>query len=115
VSAGAVVPSGTRIGITWSSCYGDAVAVPAVVGLTFPAARHASHAVGLTRACYSVGRAPTPTTSTTRAPTTSTPTTAPATTTTVKPPALVLTQSPVAGTVLHPGATVALTMHACPQ
>jgi beta-lactam-binding protein with PASTA domain len=98
---GAAVPPGTRVGITWSGCYGDASAVPAVVGLTFPAARHALHAVGLTWACYSVGKATT--------------TTAPATTTTVKRPRLVLTQSPAAGTVLHPGATVALTMHACPQ
>ena len=98
LNPGAVVPPGTRVGITWSGCYGDASAVPAVVGLTFPAARHALRAVGLTWACYSVGKA-TGTTSTT----------------TVKPPRLVLTQSPAAGTVLHPGATVALTMHACPQ
>jgi beta-lactam-binding protein with PASTA domain len=94
---GAAVPPATRVGITWSGCYGGASAVPAVVGVTFPAARHALHAVGLTWACYSVGQATT-------------------TTTTVKAtPRLVLTQSPAAGTVLHPGATVALTMHACPQ
>jgi beta-lactam-binding protein with PASTA domain len=95
---GVVVPPGTRIGITWSGCYGDASAVPAVVGLTFPAARHALHAVGLTWACYSVGPAPTTTTASTS-----------------KPPRLVLSQSPATGMVLHPGATVALTMHACPQ
>lgn len=115
---GAVVPPGTRVGITWSGCYGDASAVPAVVGQTFAAARHALHTAGLTWACYSVGRAPT--TTITKAPrrptpTSSTPTTAPATTTTAKPPQTVLTQDPTAGTVLRPGATVALTMHACPQ
>jgi hypothetical protein len=27
----------------------------------------------------------------------------------------VLTQTPVAGTVLHPGAPVSLNMHTCPQ
>ena len=41
---GATVPPGTRVGITWSGCYGDRSAVPAVVGLTFAAARHALHA-----------------------------------------------------------------------
>ena len=121
---GAVVPPGTRIGITWSGCYGDTATVPAVVGLTFAAARHALHAVGLTWACYSVGKETT--TTTTRAPTTTTSdsstsssaapvTTAPVTTTTVKPRPTVLTQTPGAGTVLHPGTPVSLTMHTCPQ
>ena len=63
---GAVVPPGTRIGITWSGCYGDHSVVPAVVGLPFAAARQALHAVGLTWACY-LGGATTTTTSTTHA------------------------------------------------
>jgi beta-lactam-binding protein with PASTA domain len=111
LTPGAVVPPGTRIGITWSGCYGDGSAVPAVVGLTFAAARHALHAAGLTWACYSVGRATTTTTAHPR----TTSTTVAATTTTVRPTQTVLTQSPTAGAVLHPGAPVALTMHACPQ
>lgn len=119
---GADVPAGTRIGIIWSGCFGDASEVPAVVGLTFPAARQAIHAVGLTWACFSVGKATTTTTTTThppRATTTSTgaPTTtaAPETTTTVKVVQTVLTQAPTAHTVVHPGSTVTLTMHHCPQ
>ena len=110
---------GTLIGINWSGCFGDASAVPAVVGLPFPAARRAIHAVGLTWACFSVG--PAAATTTTRAPRptstsdTSTTTTAPETTTTVKVVQTVLTQSPAANTVLHPGTTVTLTMHRCPQ
>jgi hypothetical protein len=120
VNAGAAVPPGTRIGINWSGCYGDASEVPAVVGLPFPAARQAIHGVGLTWACFSVGQAPT--TTTTRPPKTTstsdpstTTTKAPETTTTVKVVQTVLTQSPAAHTVLHPGATVTLTMHHCPQ
>lgn len=100
---GAVEPPGTRIGITWSGCFGDAVTVPAVVGLTFAMARHDLYAAGLTWACYSVGKQATPTTTTT-------------TTTGAAPPRqTVLTQTPAAGTVLHPGSPVSLTMHACPQ
>jgi hypothetical protein len=119
LSAGAGISPGTRIGINWSGCYGDASEVPAVVGLPFPAARQAIHGVGLTWACYSVGKAPT--TRTTHAPKTTstsdatTTTTAPETTTTVKVVQTVLTQSPAAHTVLHPGDTVTLTMHLCPQ
>ena len=103
---GATVPPGTRVGITWSGCYGDRSAVPAVVGLTFAAARHALHAVGLAWACYSVGR-PTTTTTTTTVPS--------STTTTVRPPQTVLTQEPAAGAVLRPGAVVRITMQVCPQ
>jgi beta-lactam-binding protein with PASTA domain len=110
---GAMVPPGTRVGITWSGCYGNGSPVPAVVGLTFPEARHALRSVGLTWACYSAGK---PTTTTTaKAPTSSTSTTAAVTTTTAKHPQTVLTQSPAAGTQLRPGAIVALTMHTCPQ
>jgi beta-lactam-binding protein with PASTA domain len=121
---GTVVPSGTRVGITWSGCYGDASAVPTVVGLTLAAARHALHAVGLTWACYSVGQATTTTstkatTTSTRATTTSTPasstTTSAVTTTTARTPQTVLTQTPAAHTVVRPGATVSLTMQRCPQ
>ena len=83
--------------------------MPAVTGLTFAAAKHALHAVGLTWACYSVEVA---TTTTSRASTTSHP---PVTTTTVKVAQTVVVQAPAAGTVLHPGATVSLTMHHCPQ
>ena len=97
------VAPGTRIGITWSGCYGDHAAVPDVIGLTFAAARHALHAAGLTWACYSVGGAAT---------TTSHP---PATTTTMHHPPTVLSQDPSAGTVLHPGTPVSLSMHRCPQ
>ena len=118
LSAGAEVPPGTRIGINWSGCYGDASEVPTVVGLPFPAARRAIHGAGLVWACYSVGEPPTTTTS--HAPRTTstsdaTTTTAPETTTTVRVVQTVLTQSPAAHTVLHPGATVTLTMHRCPQ
>jgi beta-lactam-binding protein with PASTA domain len=113
LNPGAAVPPGTRVAITWSGCYGNASAVPAVVGLTFPAARHALRAVGLTWACYSVGKATTTTTA--KAPTSSTSTTAAVTTTTAKHPQTVLTQQPAAGTQLRPGAIVALTMHTCPQ
>jgi len=103
VSPGATVPPGTRVGITWSGCYGDRSTVPAVVGLTFGAARHTLHVVGLMWACYSVGKA-------------TTTTTAPAvTTTTAKVPQRVLSQDPAAGTVLRPGAVVRITMHFCPQ
>jgi len=104
LSPGADVPPGTRVGITWSACYGNGSAVPAVVGLTFAAARHALHVAGLTWACYSVGK-----------PTTTTMVPSSSTTTTAKPAPTVLTQDPVAGTVLRPGATVRITMHACPQ
>jgi beta-lactam-binding protein with PASTA domain len=103
LNPGAVVPVGTRVGINWSGCFGDASTVPAVTGFTFSAARHALHAVGLSWACYSAGTA---TTTSTKPPTT---------TTTVKTPQTVLTQIPAAGTVLHPGATVSLIMHHCPQ
>jgi hypothetical protein len=118
LSAGADAPPGTRIGINWSGCYGDASVVPAVVGLPFPAARQALHGAGLVWACYSVGEPPT--TTTTHAPRTTptsdaTTTTAAPTTTTVRAVQTVLTQSPAAHTVLHPGATVTLTMHRCPQ
>jgi beta-lactam-binding protein with PASTA domain len=111
LSPGATVPPGTRVGITWSGCYGDRSAVPAVVGLTFAAARHALRVIGLTWACYSVGRATTTTTTSS-----STTTTTPAvTTTTVRVPPTVLSQDPAAGTVLKPGAVVRITMHFCPQ
>ncbi|MFZ0251036.1 MAG: hypothetical protein WAL61_13900 [Acidimicrobiales bacterium] len=120
LSPGTVVPPGSRVGITWSGCYGDASDVPMVVGLTFAAARQAIHAAGLTWACFSVGKADT--TTTTRAPATTTSsdaptstTLAPETTTTVKVAQTVLTQSPAARVVLHPGAIVTLTMHHCPQ
>ena len=123
LNAGASAPASALIGIDWSGCYGDASEVPAVVGLPFAAARQTIHGVGLTWACFSVGKAPT--TTTTHAPkTASTSTSDASTTTTTKPPETtttvqlvqtVLTQSPAAHTVLHPGATVTLTMHHCPQ
>jgi|GEM_PF-2535462 len=119
VNVGAAVPPGTRIGITWSGCYGDASEVPAVVGLTLPAARQAIHAVGLVWACYSVGEPPT--TTTTRPPRSTstsdvtTTTATPETTTTLRVVQTVLTQTPAPHAVLHPGATVTLTMHRCPQ
>ena len=110
LSPGATVPPGTRVGITWSGCYGDSSTVPAVVGLTFAAARHALHADGLTWACYSVGKTTTTTTSSS-----TTTTTASVTTTTVRTPQTVLSQDPAVGTVLRPGAVVRITMHFCPQ
>ena len=119
LSPGAGVPTGTLIGINWSGCFGDASAVPALVGLPFPAARRAILAVGLTWACFSVGPATAKTTTGAPKPTStsdaSTTTAAPETTTTVTVVQTVLTQSPAANTVLHPGATVTLTMHRCPQ
>ena len=36
LSPGAAAPAGTRIGIIWSGCFGDASEVPAVVGLHLP-------------------------------------------------------------------------------
>jgi beta-lactam-binding protein with PASTA domain len=96
LSPGAVVPPGTRIGIIWSGCFGDAATVPAVVGLTFAMARHDLHAVGLAWACYSVGSGA-------------------STTTAVSARQTVLTQTPGAGSVLHPGSPVSLTMRTCPQ
>ena len=119
LSPGVDAPAGARIGIIWSGCFGDASEVPAVVGLTFPAARQAIHGVGLTWACFSVGKATTTTTTHPPRTTTSTgaPTTTgvPETTTTVKVVQTVLAQAPAPHTVLHPGATVTLTMHHCPQ
>jgi beta-lactam-binding protein with PASTA domain len=109
LNPGATVTTGTPIGVTWSGCFGDTATVPAVTGLTFAAAKHVLHAVGLTWACYSVDVA---TTTTSRASTTSHPA---VTTTTVKAAPTVVLQTPAAGTVLHPGATVSLTMHRCPQ
>jgi beta-lactam-binding protein with PASTA domain len=108
LSPGATVTTGTPIGITWSGCFGDTATVPAVTGLTFASAKHALHAAGLTWACYSVDVA---TTTTSGASTTS----HPPVTTTVKAAQPVVTQTPAAGTVLRPGATVSLTMHHCPQ
>jgi beta-lactam-binding protein with PASTA domain len=108
LSPGAAVAPGTPVGLNWSGCFGVTVTVPAVTGLTLQAATHALHAVGLTWACYSVGA----TTTTTSQTSTTLP---PVTTTTVKLPQVVLIQAPTAGAVLHPGATVSLTMHHCPQ
>jgi beta-lactam-binding protein with PASTA domain len=112
LNPGVALSPGTRVGINWSGCYGDASDVPAVVGLTFGAARQAIHAVGLTWACFSVGK-PAPTTTTTDS--SSTTSTVPVTTTTLKVAQTVLAQSPAPHTVLHPGATVTITMHHCPQ
>ena len=109
---GASTPTGTQIGISWSGCFGGASEVPALVGLLFPAARRAIHAVGLTWACFSVSPAAA-TTATHPAKTTSTK--APGTTTTVTVAPTVLTQSPSANSVLQPGATVTFTMRRCPQ
>ncbi len=113
VSPGADVPSGTRIGITWSGCYGTETIVPVVVGLTYSAGRHALTSAGLTWACFSVGAPATTTTTTT---TTDTTAGAAVTTTTVKHhPQTVLSQNPPPGIVLKPGATVSFTMPTCPQ
>lgn len=112
LSPGTVVPPRSRIGINWSGCYGDASDVPAVVGLTLAAARHALHAVGLAWACYSVGPAATTTTAPDAATTT---TSAAVTTTTAKLSQGVLTQDPSAHSVVRPGTTVSLTMGRCPQ
>lgn len=115
---GATVPPRTRVGITWSGCYGDQSVVPNVVGLTFPAARHALRSAGLAWACFSAGAATTTTTSTTSTtspPGSTTSTLPPSTTTTAKPPATVLSQTVPAGTVLKPGTPVDFTMHRCPQ
>jgi beta-lactam-binding protein with PASTA domain len=109
LSPGTTVPTGTPIGVTWSDCFGDTATVPAVTGLTLAVAKHALHAVGLTWACYSVDVA---TTTTSGASTTSHP---PVATTTIRAAQTVLTQAPAAGTALHPGGTVSLTMHHCPQ
>jgi beta-lactam-binding protein with PASTA domain len=111
LSPGNAVSPGTRVGLTWSGCFGDTVTVPSVTGLTPEAAKHALHAVGLTWACYSVGETTTTTIATSQ-PSTTHP---PVTTTTLKLAQTVLIQAPTAGAALHPGATVSLTMHHCPQ
>jgi beta-lactam-binding protein with PASTA domain len=100
LNPGATVPPGTRVGVTWSGCYGNGSPVPAIVGLTHAPARHALRAVGLAWACYSVGRSTTTTTTTVKP---------------VKPPETVLTQNPGPGAVLKPGSIVSFTMQACPQ
>ncbi len=119
LNPGADVPAGTRVGITWSGCDGDASDVPAVVGLALAAARHALHPAGLTWACYSVGKPATTTgeasvTTTTTSGSSTTASVAPVTTTTRKLVRTVLTQSPTAHVVLPPGTIVNLTMHHCP-
>jgi len=143
IEPGTKVPPGTRIGIRWSGCYGNAVVVPEVVGLSLAGAKHSIKGAGLTWACFSIEKPTTPTsatsststtassassttsptspTSTTSSlpPTTSTTTTSttigPVSPTTLPPPGVVLSQDPRAGGVLRPGATVALTMRSCPQ
>ncbi len=118
VEPGSKVAPGARIGITWSGCYGDAVVVPEVVGLSFAAAKHAIVQTGLTWACYSVGKAATATssiTSSSTTPTSTASTSVPSPATTKTPRGVVLTQNPHPGGLLRPGATVALTMRACPQ
>jgi beta-lactam-binding protein with PASTA domain len=115
LSPGSVVPVGSRIGITWSGCYGDASDVPAVVGLTMGAARHAIHAVGLTWACYSVGHVAPTTTSSSDASASTTAAVTVTVATTAKVRQTVLTQNPAAHSVVRPGTTVSLTMRHCPQ
>jgi len=122
LTPGAMVPRGTRVGITWSGCYGGGAVVPDLVGLTFGAAVHALHAAGLAWACYSgVGPATSTTSSTTATSTTggsstsSSTSTSAVTTTTAAPSRTVLAQDPAAGTVLRPGSPVSVTMRACPQ
>jgi beta-lactam-binding protein with PASTA domain len=110
LNPGPTLPLGSSVGIVWSGCYGNGSTVPYVVGMKFADARHALALAGLAWSCYSVGRPATTTTTTTS---TSLPSSS--TTTTTRPPNLVLSQAPDAGAVLKPGATVALTMHACPQ
>jgi beta-lactam-binding protein with PASTA domain len=106
LNPGTTVPKGTRVGITWSGCYGSGSVVPDVVGQTFPQARHSLHAAGLTWACFSTGATTTSTTTTT----TSLPTTS-----TTRPPQTVLTQDPGPGIGVRPGTPVNITMHRCPQ
>jgi hypothetical protein len=133
---GTIRPKGSTVAITWSDCYPNGTAVPAVVGLKFLQATHDLHVVGLTWSCFSVDSdtattattttsttttttAPPPSTSsstaTTHPPTTTT-TTHPPTTTTTKPPKpVILTQSPTVGAIVKASTTVTLTMHSCPQ
>jgi beta-lactam-binding protein with PASTA domain len=114
VEPGSKVPPGSRIGITWSGCYGNVVLVPDVVGESFAVARHALSEAGLTWACYSVGRSSRNTTTTTSA-TTTTASVTTATAVAPLPRGIVLTQDPQTGGMLRPGATVTLTMRVCPQ
>jgi beta-lactam-binding protein with PASTA domain len=95
LSPGTRVAPGTRVGITWSGCYGGSTTAPGVTGFTFRAAVHALRVAGLTWACYSVGRA--------------------TKTATAQPARLVLSENPPAGTVLQPGTPVSFTMRSCPQ
>ncbi len=115
VEPGSKVPPATRIGITWSGCYGNTVVVPAVVGLSFAVASGAITGAGLTWACYSVEKPAKKHPNSTSSITASRATTSLSPTTTQSTTGVVLTQNPHPGAVLRPGATVALTMHACPQ
>jgi beta-lactam-binding protein with PASTA domain len=119
VAPGSKVPADTRVGITWSGCYGNAVVVPDVVGLSFAVASDTITGAGLTWACYSVERPRKKTSSTTSSSTTvsstSTASSLTSPTTTQQTTGVVLTQNPHPGAPLRPGATVALTMHDCPQ
>lgn len=94
LSPGTQVAPGTRVGITWSGCYGGSTTAPGVIGFPFSVAVHTLHMAGLTWACYSVGRA---------------------TKTTAQSARGVLSQNPPAGTVLPPGTPVSFTMRDCPQ
>ena len=115
LSPGRTVAHRTRIGITWSGCYGtDRLRSPHVVGLTFPAARRATPCRGA-RLGLLLGRRRGTTTTTHHGASTTGSTSAGAVTTTTKRAADGADPGPVAGSVLQPGATVTITMHHCPQ
>ena len=121
LSPGADAPAGAPIGIIWSGCFGDASDVPAVVGLTFPAGapghpwRGADVGLFLGRQGHDHDDDDDPARDDHHVHGAPTTTEAPETTTTAKVVQTVLSQAPAAHTVLHPGATVTLTMHHCPQ
>jgi beta-lactam-binding protein with PASTA domain len=107
---GTLRPKGSTVGITWSGCFPNGSAVPAVTGLTFDAAVKLLRTAGLTWSCYS--EAPVTTTTAAKTPSSGP---KPTTTTTTLPPLTVLTQSPPPNTVLAAGTPVRIEMRHCLQ
>ena len=120
LAPGTELPTGARVGITWTGCYPGGSPVPLVTGSTFHRATKLFHLAGLDWACFSVGAAATTTTSTS-APTSSstgaTATSAPAssTSTTAAPHGPRVLSQATPGTVVRAGSVIDFDMHHCPQ
>jgi PASTA domain len=91
LAPGSYVPAHALVGMAWSGCFGGGTAVPAVVGLTFGAARQDVVRAGLTWTCQDQS-----------------------TTTTVPLDRTVLSQNPAAGTPEVAAALVTFVMARCP-